>query len=57
MQREAPELASKTSVFVPDYEHAYCMFNFNKLQEQYENNLQLGKTPRPHSLERLFGKI
>lgn len=56
MQREAPELASKTSVFVPDYEHAYCMFNFNKLQEQYETTYSWGKHHDPIPLSDYLGK-
>lgn len=56
MQKEAPELASKTSVFVPDFEHAYCMFNFNKLQEQYETTYSWGKHHDPIPLSDYLGK-
>lgn len=36
MSKRYPELASRTWVFVPDYEYSFPMFDFNNLKQQYD---------------------
>lgn len=44
---EAPELIPLTYVWVPDFTQDFLMFNFDKLQEQYDLTTQWAKTHDP----------
>jgi len=44
---DAPELVPLTYVWVPDFKQDFLMFNFDKLQEQYELTTQWAKNHDP----------
>jgi predicted acylesterase/phospholipase RssA len=45
--KEAPELVSLTSVWIPDFKADFLMFNFDNLQKQYSDTKQWAKTHDP----------
>jgi predicted acylesterase/phospholipase RssA len=50
--REAPELIPLTYIWVPDFKKDFLMFNFDKLQEQYDLTTSWAKTHEPILLEK-----
>jgi predicted acylesterase/phospholipase RssA len=44
---EAPELIPRTYIWIPDFQEDFLMFNFDKLQEQYEVTTKWAKTHDP----------
>jgi predicted acylesterase/phospholipase RssA len=44
---EAPELIPRTYIWIPDFPESFLMFNFDKLQEQYELTAKWAKTHDP----------
>ncbi len=47
LKKEAPLLASKTSVLIPDFSENYTMFDFNNLYEQYASARKWARANRP----------
>lgn len=47
IQKEAPILASKTYVYVPDFSEDFLMFDFSTLKKQYELSSQWAQTHSP----------
>jgi predicted acylesterase/phospholipase RssA len=45
--REAPDLASRTYVWIPDYDRSFLFFNFDSLKVQYEVTSKWAKTHNP----------
>jgi len=50
MSKRYPELASRTWVFVPDYEYSFPMFDFNNLKQQYDLTYQWAQKNSPVTL-------
>jgi predicted acylesterase/phospholipase RssA len=48
--REAPELVPLTSVWIPDFDSDFLLFNFDNLQKQYIDTKQWAETHNPKPL-------
>jgi predicted acylesterase/phospholipase RssA len=48
---EAPNLAKRTFVYVPDFKEEFLMFDFSTLKKQYEVTLEWAKTHDPVPLD------
>ena len=48
--KQAPELVSRTYVWIPDFDANFLMFNFEKLKEQYDMTTLWAKTHNPMPL-------
>ncbi len=51
LQIEAPNLAKRTFVYVPDFKEKFLMFDFSTLKKQYEVTLEWAKTNDPLPLD------
>lgn len=47
LNKKYPEVATKTWVFVPEYEYSFPMFDFNDLKQQYELTYQWAQKNSP----------
>ncbi len=47
IQKESPDLAERTYVYVPDFKDDFLMFDFSTLKKQYEVTEQWAKTHSP----------
>ena len=51
LKAEAPNLAERTFVYVPDFKEEFLMFDFSTLKKQYEVTLEWAKTHDPLPLD------
>lgn len=54
LQKEAPDLAKRTLVYIPDFEQNFLMLNFNDLEEQYRTTSEWAARNKPVSLEQFL---
>jgi predicted acylesterase/phospholipase RssA len=50
MKKEAPELAEKTKVYVPDFEQKFLLLDFNNLKQQFDLTSKWAENNLPISL-------
>jgi hypothetical protein len=51
LQIEAPDLASKTVVYIPTFDEKFLLLNFNDLKSQYDVTRRWAKKNKPIPLE------
>lgn len=56
LRKEAPSLADRTYIYVPDFKEDFLMFDFNTLNQQYEVTSQWAKTHSPVPLTQYLKK-
>jgi len=56
LQKNYPELAAKTLVYVPDFKDVFLMFNFNSLNDQYQTTLIWAKNHKPVPLNEYLAR-
>ncbi|HPD95386.1 MAG: patatin-like phospholipase family protein [Bacteroidales bacterium] len=55
--RKYPKLADRTIVYVPDYERAFLMFNFNDMEEQYNLTYKWAQNNPPKPFDEFLQDI